>query len=257
VLPVAASAGFEPCDWPADTLTTDATSRMPATAAASARSCPSRRAIERRRGRVSSVATAASRARCVRWKGRSWEAAAAAWTRRPMWAPKGGRQRRYAQVRETLRRTGGRVASAWPVIGSGAAGWLRKAQVLEARRRWGQCSRPRTRLTPTDAFSNTVSWRRTVGARMGGALRGGWGLGDRPRSRFRAGVLSARPRPAFAGLRHQLKPYHARCSRGKPPFNSAQRPDRHRPLDRACNERAMEALRTSGPSPANARAAAC
>ena len=52
------------------------------------------RASERRRGRASTGATAASRAWCVRWTGRSFDAAAAALILRPMGATNGGRHRR-------------------------------------------------------------------------------------------------------------------------------------------------------------------
>src|SRR5438128_1926369 len=60
------------------------------------------------------------------------------------------------------------------------------------------CRRPRTRCNPTDALSNTVSWRGTVRWRIAGAARSPrsaceWTV---RRSRYRAGGLYlTRPRP--------------------------------------------------------------
>src|SRR6266540_3301684 len=68
-----------------------------------------------------------------------------------------------------------------------------KVDALEVRVLGGRRSRPRTRCTPTDAFSNMVSWRLD-------GLRARWatwgrGLGRPSGSRYRAGVSSSRPPP--------------------------------------------------------------
>src|SRR3954452_22336967 len=82
------------------------------------------------------------------------------------------------------------VRSAEPTLDRGRAGrGIAIIESIEVRRR-----RPRTRWTPTDALSNTVSWREDEpGAR--GWVRWDGRVKARPGSRFRAGGLSTRPRP--------------------------------------------------------------
>ena len=78
----------------------------------------------------------------------------------------------------------------------------------------GRRRRPRTRWKPTDAFSNTVSWRWDGPRALGGA---GLGAGGGPsRVADSSWGLCSRPTPVSTGLRHRGKPYHGRCSAGKP-----------------------------------------
>ena len=81
---------------------------------------------------------------------------------------------------------------------------------IEVRR-----TRPRTRWTPTDALSNTVSCREDEPGAVG-ELREGVGCGPVRGRGFELGVLVRGRVRSVVGPTTSAETYHARCSRGKP-----------------------------------------
>src|SRR6478609_3607244 len=162
---------------PAEMLATEAPSTIVATATATIRSCP-KRAVSPRLPRG---------AAWFRWRRRSgagarWEATA-----------KDRRPPRTWRAAVTLR--------VWSV------------EAVSGPRLLGRRSRPMTRWTPTDAFSNTVSWRMDGPGAGWGARDGGIGpfLG-----RGMELGLSLRGRRPLHGLTTSGRRYHGGCGSDKP-----------------------------------------
>src|SRR4029077_14629877 len=141
--------------WPPDTLTSEATTRMLATAIATARSWPRRQRRGRRGSPEGRSATGADSCTGTRREATTTE-----------WIPR------------CILRAAARLLI-WRVLALGRP------------ESWGRRRRPMTRWTSTDAFSNRFS---CVGRSAAPWDRAGWFGGPPSGSRFRAGALSARPK---------------------------------------------------------------